>query len=320
MNELAVERSRTPAADTDVISYPQWELQDFLFLGYLGIVVVLLLVLGVGLSRTEYPWNLIAYHLLIGAVGMGARWLPSVWGHSLARFIRWWYPVLLFTFCFEAVGRMIHLIQPQLIDAHLIAAERFLFGREWTLLLQQYARPWLTELMYICYSSYYFIIPGIGIPLYLRMRNARTAEPGAAFREFMLAISLTFWTCYLHFLVTPAGGPIFWPDYAGIVQELQGGPIAAIQQWLFEHGTIIGGAFPSSHVAVAMVAVLYAVRFRVAPFFFVPLFIGLMVSTVYNGYHYGVDVIYGMVVATVTIAVAAKLFAWQERKRARVSE
>jgi membrane-associated phospholipid phosphatase len=297
---------------------PRWELQDLVFLGYLGIVGVLLLVLGVGSGRVEHPWVLIAWHLGIGAAGMGARWLPGFWNHPLARFIRWWYPVLLCTLCFEAVGKMIHLLQPQLIDAHLIAAEQFIFSRVLTPLLQHYANRWLTELMYFCYSSYYFFIPGVGLPLYLRMRNAGMTAPGAAFREYMLAVSLTFWVCYLHFLLTPAGGPIFWLDYPGGVLELRGGPITALEQWLFNHGTIVGGAFPSSHVAVAVVATSYAVRFRVAPLFFVPVALGLAISTLYNGYHYGVDVIYGIVIAAVMSVVVPKLFAWQENKLGRV--
>jgi membrane-associated phospholipid phosphatase len=128
----------------------------------------------------------------------------------------------------------------------------------------------------------------------------------------MLAISLTFWVCYLHFLFTPAGGPIFWPDYGSAVMELRGGPITTLEQWIFENGTIVGGAFPSSHVAVAMVATGYAVRFRVARFFFLPLFIGLVVSTLYNGYHYGVDVVYAMLIATVMRFTVVKVFRWRE--------
>ncbi len=296
---------------------PRWELQDCLFLAYLGIAIALLLVLGAGYGRHDHPWKLLAWHLLIGALGMGARWLPVLWNHPVTRLLRWWYPLLLCTFCFEAVGQMIHLLRPALIDDSLITTDRYLFGRDLTPLLQSYANLWLTELMYFCYASYYFFMPGVGLPLYWR-GGAGSGEPGAPFRQFMLAVSLTFWVCYLHFLCTPAGGPIFWPAYPGGVQKLAGGPITAIERWVFEQGTIVGGAFPSSHVAVAMVATWYALRLRVAPFFFMPVFFGLAISTLYNGYHYGIDVLYGMVVGAVILVVVSRLFPWQERKLGRM--
>jgi hypothetical protein len=229
-------RSRAANAHATAPYAVHWELQDLFFLAYLGIVVALLLVAGIWLGRVENPWHLLFYHFLIGATGIGAQRLPLLWKHPLARFIRWWYPALLFPFCFEAVGRMIHVLQPQLIDAYLMTADRFLFRRELTPLLQRYASFWLTELMYFCYASFYFFIPGIGMPLYFRRCSDETSRPGEAFREFMLAISLTFWICYLHFLFTPAGGPIFWPDYGNALIELRGGPITTIEQWIFENG------------------------------------------------------------------------------------
>ena len=129
----------------------------------------------------------------------------------------------------------------------------------------------------------------------------------------MLTVSLTYWVCYLHFLFTPAGGPIFWPTYPGVVREMQGGPITAIEQWVFNNGTIIGGAFPSSHVAVAFVCAWFAIRYRVAPAILVPACAGLAISTIYAGYHYGVDVLYGIAVGAVITLIAGRLFAWREQ-------
>jgi membrane-associated phospholipid phosphatase len=169
--------------------------------------------------------------------------------------------------------------------------------------------------MYFCYSSYYFLIPVVGFALYLRSRDRSSDVPGAAFRKFMLAVSLTFWVCYLHFLFTPAGGPVFWPAYPGPVLDLRGGPITAVEQWVFRHGTIVGGAFPSSHVAVAFVAAWFAVRFSVVPAVLVPLSIGLAISTVYAGYHYGVDVLYGIIIGAVVTAISGKVFDWREKTR-----
>jgi membrane-associated phospholipid phosphatase len=286
-----------------------WQAQDIAFFGYLGIVLCLLLVFGVGFRHIDDAWVLVGSHLLIGGLGAAALVLPLAWDRPVANLLRWWYPFVLCVFCFWCVGRMIHLIQPELIDARLVLADERLFGTVLTPIMQQRATPMLTELMYFSYFSYYFLVPALGLPLYLR--GGGGYEP---FREFMLAVTLTFWVSYLHFLFTPAGGPVFWPAYPGPVLTLSGGPITALAQWVFDAGTIVGGAFPSSHVAVAFVVAIYAWRFGVAPFVFAPLFVGLSLSTVYTGHHYGVDVLYGtMIGAAVAAGVGLASAARQPR-------
>jgi membrane-associated phospholipid phosphatase len=61
--------------------------------------------------------------------------------------------------------------------------------------------------------------------------------------------------------------------------------------------------------------VCFAIRFSVVPAVLVPLSIGLAISTVYAGYHYGVDVLYGMIVGAVVAAISGKAFDWRERTR-----
>ena len=309
----------TPALNTE--SSSRWELVDLVFFGYLAIVVLLLVVLGVGMGRHEQPWAMIGFHLGMGMAGLGARALPRFWKHPVARFLRWWYPAILVLLCFTAVGWIIHLIHDDFLDPIFLQAERRILGTLWTPLFQQHARPWLTELMYLFYFSYYFYLPVIGLVLYLRGRGSGSPYPCAAFREFLFAATFAFWICYLHFLLTPVAGPVFYAGYPAPVLSPPGGPITVIERWLFERGAIIGGAFPSSHVVVAFVSALHAVRHRVMPRLFIPLTIGLAISTMYHGYHYAVDVIWAMVVAVIVYQLAARWFAARERRfRSRPAE
>lgn len=292
----------------------RWELLDLVFLSYIVAVCILLLVFGVGLGRHPHPWHLILYHMALACAGLGARTLPHIWDHPVSWFLRWWYPAFLFLFCFEAVGHMTHLIIPDYIDVSLVSADRTIFGTDLTPWFQNAAHPWLTEIMYFCYTAFYFFIPGIGIPLYLRWRGDRVLPEATPFREYLAVISVIFLGCYLHFLFTPAGGPVFYADYPGPVLKLHGGPITALEQWIFDNGTIVGGAFPSSHVAAAIATAIYAVRYRIAPWFFAPVAVGMGMSTVYNGYHYGVDVLYGMIIAILVVVVVPPLFHRYERR------
>ncbi len=308
--------STHPASDRhprSVIS-SRWELLDLAFFTYIAAIVVLLLILGVLFGRVETPWRFIGYHLLLGLLGLGARALPIWWKHPVAELVRWWYPVILLFPSFKAIGWIIHLIHPQFIDELLISADRLLFGRDLTTWMQARAHPLLTELMYISYGSFYFFPLIVGIPLYARARRERGVGSEVEFREFMLAVSATFWFSYFHFLFTPGVGPVFWADYTVPVLRLPGGPVTALVQWVFHTLGVQGGAFPSSHVAAAFVVCGYAVRHRIAAKFMVPLTIGLALSTMYLGYHYGVDVLYGMIVAAAALWVVPRAFGRYERR------
>jgi len=305
--------------ESSAVADLRWEFIDLAFLAYIAVILILLLVFGVLLGRLSHPWPMIWLNVLFGAAGLGARSLSSIRDNAFTRFIRWWYPPILFFFCFKSLASIIHLIQPEFIDPFLIAADQFLFGGPVTEWLQQRAQPWLTEIMYFCYTSYYFFIPGIGIPLYLRCGRDRTSPEGDQVREFLAVVSVSMLFCYIHYLMIPGAGPVFWADYPGPVLTLTGGPITLFEQWVFKHGAVVGAAFPSSHVVITMVTAFYSARFRVAPFVWVPLAIGILISTMYNGYHYGVDVLYGMIIATVMVSVVPPLFRRYETRFTRRS-
>lgn len=281
---------------------------DLIFRGYLVVMVVLIVLFGLVPGGYPNAGGWIAYH--VGLLGLG--WLisvaPGARRNPVLRFLRWWYPLILVYACFKGIGWNIHLIRPEFLDPALAAADRFLFGRDLTLWMQAHANPVLTELMYFCYTSFYFLAPAVGIPLYVRALRTGGIEQDRIFREFIFAVTFTFLFCYLHFLLTPAGGPVFWEHYPGPVLNLPGGPITAFEQWLFHTGGVVGGAFPSSHVAGAFVITLYAVRQRIAPWLFVTVSVGLAISTMYNGYHYGVDVVYGVIIAAIIWMAAPRLF------------
>lgn len=66
--------------------------------------------------------------------------------------------------------------------------------------------------------------------------------------------------------------------------------------FLFANGDLDGGAMPSSHVAGALVVVIYAFRY-LRPWFWAALglFVPVTFSTVYNSYHYATDIIAGLI-------------------------
>jgi len=250
--------TKAPSRDGSSAAHPA----DLAYRIYLLAVVGLIVLFGVLPGDHPGALSWIGYHLGLLALGWGGIRLLRWRDHPVTRFLRWWYPLILLYACFKGIGWNIHLLHPGFLDAPLAAADRFLFGTDITLWMQARAHPIITEIMYFCYTGYYLMPLAVGITLYLRDERNGGVAVQRDFREFMFAVTVTFWFCYLHFLFTPAGGPVFWPDYPGPVLKLPGGPIAAFEQWLFHTGGVVGGAFPSSHVAAAFVITAWAVSVR----------------------------------------------------------
>ena len=68
-------------------------------------------------------------------------------------------------------------------------------------------------------------------------------------------------------------------------------------------------AFPSGHTAVSLLSLYYAgkAREKILAACLIPVVTGLIISTVYLRYHYVIDVIAGIAVTCVTIALAPGL-------------
>jgi membrane-associated phospholipid phosphatase len=140
----------------------------------------------------------------------------------------------------------------------------------------------------------------------------------ASAEKAVFAASACFFGCYTFFWLLPTVGPHYWfPPYAG--PQLYGG-------YVFNHalffltgsGEIHGAAFPSSHIAVALLFTLYARRELK------PLAWGLAVVTaimlpavVYLRAHYLLDVPFGILTGLMAYVLADRFHEglWRVLKR-----
>jgi membrane-associated phospholipid phosphatase len=117
-----------------------------------------------------------------------------------------------------------------------------------------------------------------------------------AARRTIFAVMVTFYICYVVFLFFPVAGP----RYAFDVAHNAATSVfpARATQWLLDLGDSWGAAFPSSHVAAAVVAAVCALRYwRALGLLLTPLTLGLVLSVVYGQFHYAVDAVAGLLVA-----------------------
>ena len=223
-------------------------------------------------------------------------------------FWRHWYPHLFFLFCFEEMGKLVHLVSPGWQDAKLIAFDRWLTGVNPSLWLERFAHPALNEFMQFAYFTYFVFLLALGGVLYYR----RDAE---AYWGVMTYSAVGYAFGYVISMFFPVQSP--WFTMAGMWHgELVGGPFTALINIIEKCGRVHGAAFPSQHVAGAIAALWGAWRHRRWLFWvFLPMVACMCVSTVYVRNHYVADVFGGMVTGTLGYAIGG----WVMRRHGAVA-
>jgi membrane-associated phospholipid phosphatase len=258
-------------------------------------------------------------HLLIQA---HARRRPG-W---LLDLLRHFYPVLLYTAFFIETGLLNRMFYPDYLDPLVARWEQDLFGCQPSVLFME-KLPWLavSELFYASYFSYYVMIVGVGIALFLRSREQ--------FFHYVSVVSFLFYVCYLIYIVLPViGSRAFFHQVEGYAlpaatqqlavtdaypQAVQAGVVFRLMRWVYVVFEAPGAALPSSHVAVALCTLYFSFRY-LRPIRYVHLVVVLLLclATVYCRYHYVVDVLAGLVTAAVLIPTGNWLyFRFSERGR-----
>ena len=237
---------------------------------------------------------------------------------KLLNFLRHFYPVLLYAWFFCETGWLNRMFFTDYLDPTVILWEQSLFGcQPGVLFMQKLPCLGVSELFYGAYFSYYLMIGGVGIALFLRNRQQ--------FFHYVSVVSFLFYICYLVYIFLPVIGPrVFFREIAGYelpepIQQLavtdgypdaiKSGVFFRIMAFIYYVFEAPGAALPSSHVAVAACTVffsfLYLPRIRYVHLITAVL---LCLSTVYCRYHYGVDVLTGLVAAAVLIPLGNRLY------------
>jgi membrane-associated phospholipid phosphatase len=216
------------------------------------------------------------------------------------RFWRHWYPHLFFLFCFEELGKLVHLVTPGWQDEKLIAADYWLTGVHPAIWLEQFATPPRNDFMQFAYLTYFTYLLVLGGVLYYR-RDWRGYWSVMTYSAAGYAIG------YCIAIFFPIESP--WFSMAGMWHgSLQGGPFTAAINSIERFGRVRGAAFPSEHVAGSVAALWGAWRHRRWLFWvMVPIVTCMCVSTVWGRYHYVTDVLAGVVTGTLGYMIGSRL-------------
>jgi membrane-associated phospholipid phosphatase len=240
------------------------------------------------------------------------------WIHDWAAF-----PLVVFTF-----KDIYFLVRPihngQDYDQLLISIDYALFKVNPTQWLAQFANPFLTEVLQIAYSLFYVLFVVAGVELYRKQDLSQ-------FRYFRFTVVYGFFISYLGYFFLPAIGPRFTlHDFSSINTELPGLIFTPYLRWfvnIFE--SIQAGmsnpvaqacaqrdVFPSGHTMLTLITIFLAYKFRLRVRYGI-LVIGilLILATVYQRYHYFIDIVAGALLVLPCLLTAKKFYSLFENKR-----
>jgi len=268
---------------------------DVLLVAYLLVTAVLALAGG---SRAGL--ELAAAHAAGAAVVvlLARRPLPD---GAVLRFLRIALPLVAIPVLYTELRVLDQLLFHGYFDATVQGWEHALFGTELSVAAAR-ALPyeWLSEILHAGYFSYYLVVPAAAVGAYL-------AGGDRGLERLTLTVSLAFFVCYLCFAVFPVAGPRYlFPPLEGPPAR---GPVYALVHLVIEGGSSKGTAFPSSHVAASVSALLGTWRDARRTFWILLLPVtALVIGTVYGRFHYGVDALCGLIVAAAVFAAVPWLF------------
>lgn len=239
-------------------------------------------------------------------------------GAKLLRYLHDWYVAPAVFFSFKELYFMIRPIhQGRDYDDVLIAIDRWLFGVNPTEWLSQLANPYLTEILQIAYTSFYFLFLILGVELYRRHNQD-------LFHFFMFTCVYGFFLSYLGYFLLPAVGPRFTlHDFSRLDQELPGIVLTPWLRWFVNAGESIPmgvpndvalagtqrDVFPSGHTMMTLVLMYLSTKFRVRLRHLIYVIgVLLIIATVYQRYHYVIDLVAGVLFMLLCVRTSPSLY------------
>jgi membrane-associated phospholipid phosphatase len=239
-----------------------------------------------GGDRTGAIALLCANLLVVGLVLLAPRARAD---GPAGQFVGDWYPMALLGAFYAEVG-VVNLDVAYHHDLVIQRLESWIFGSQvsyrW---IREMPNPVLSTLLHSCYLAYYAILFAAPLGLWVSGRRDQA-------RFTIFAVAVSFYLCCAVFLFFPVAGPRYAFPLAHNAATRVWPARAA--QWVLDQGDSWGAAFPSSHVAAAVVATLCALRFwRGLGLALLPFTLGLVFAVVYGQFHYAVDALGGLMVA-----------------------
>ncbi len=214
------------------------------------------------------------------------------------------YPLIYLFVVFESFYMILPYFNTGRYDEALANIDFTLLGVHPTVWIEQWNRPWLTDIFYLLYIFYF------PMPLFILTwlyRKKRFSDLDKSVWVYML----TYYGAYIGYFIVPAAGPRFYEPLMHLQKTNLDGLFLAVPV-----RTIINhlepnklDAFPSLHAGISFTTLLLMGKFNRRMFkVFVPIITGIMIALVYCRYHYVIDMIAGIFWSSVCFYFGQKFY------------
>lgn len=294
---------------------------DVLMIAFLGLLSLINLIF----SARIPSWKVL---ILVNVVVTAAIFLLAYTRYStgskiLAAIHDWYVPPAVFL----SFKELYYMIRPlhlgQDYDGVLIAVDRWIFGVNPTEWIYQFSHPVLTEVLQIAYTSFFFLFLIVGAEFYRRGNRD-------LFSFFVFTCVYGFFLSYLGYFLVPAIGPRFTlHDFSALDSELPGLWLTPYLRWFVNAGESIPmgvtnavaiegtqrDVFPSGHTMMMLVLMYFGVRYKLKTRHWLNVVgVLLIIATVYQRYHYVVDLVAGATFMIFCISTSPALYVTIKRR------
>jgi hypothetical protein len=290
--------------------------QDWLMMGYL-ITLLIALMLGTGPNRSACLVRVLAdlgVYLFVVALVRG-------------QILRWASPAASLVYRTVVIGTLLSsffqlreilpAVSPWAYDARIYAFDLRVFGFEPSVALDRYVSPRTTEWFAFFYFLYFLILSAHVLPMVYWQRDTQLLA------RFSTGVLLIFCTAHIAYMIVPGFGP-YWYLKGTFHHELQGGTYWRLVREAVEAGGAQKDIFPSLHTAVPTYFAIFSFRHRSRfPFKYwwpVIAFLAtqIIIATMFLRWHYLIDVIAGVALATAGAVLGQRIADWERAKRTRL--
>ncbi|MBN2189318.1 MAG: phosphatase PAP2 family protein [Chitinispirillaceae bacterium] len=236
------------------------------------------------------------------------------WSNPLLQISTVVVPVILLGFFHYETGMFNRMIFHGFLDDVAVHLDKAIFGcQPYLFLREKMPFEWAAQFFHASYAGFYLLLVGPLMILYFKEVGKHAVyhtpaefwQRASRVQEMLFVLMFTMLACYLVAVIIPMKGPT--EHHAALFPEPRG--MVAVMNYLFANGDLDGGAMPSSHVAGALVVIIYSFKYLKGWFWAaLGLFVPLTLSTVYNSYHYATDIIAGLAAGWLFYSIGKRAF------------
>jgi hypothetical protein len=293
-----------------------WASHDWILISYF-VILIFALCIGTGPNRSACIVHVAADCGVFLFVLALVRGNVLRWG-SLASTLLYRTAIigtLLSTF-FQ-LREILPAVSPWTDDARIYAFDLRVFGFEPSVVFDRWITPATTEWFAFFYFLYFLILSVHVLPMVYYQRGTLLLG------RFATGILLVFLTAHLVYMIVPGYGP-YWYLKGTFSHELQGGLFWRLVRETVDAGGAQKDIFPSLHTAAPTFFAIFSYRHRkLVPFKYtwpVMAFVAtqIIIATMFLRWHYLVDIVAGLTLATTAALLGHHVADWERAKRDRL--